>query len=312
MPRWIFELCLSILRGVATLVASDSVFLQARSAFMQTHTFRLAIFSLALALFWGASAGAQVAGCTTSFGFGGVGMIYALGRGSKNAPFSGTVKRSFEQKLVDGNAIHAVQLTHQARDSSGRTVTEMVSGCSMGSDGLMHERISVNVNDPVARVNMNWQVGDDQQRKVVQVFHQPEPSQRQRPQLSAEQLAQQQKAMEAARARGLQQQTEYKSEDLGVRDFHGVSAHGTRSTRTIPAAEEGNDQTLVVVTETWRSKELGLVMMEVEDDPRRGKTTAEYEELTLGEPDPGLFAAPAGYTVKEQPQVGLVGAVAAQ
>jgi hypothetical protein len=236
----------------------------------------------------------------------GGGMIYAVETGSKNAPFSGTVKRSFEQKLVDGNAIHTVQLTHQARDSAGRTMTEMASGCSMGADGLMHERFSVNVNDPVARVNMNWQAGDDQQEKVVQVFHQPDVSQLKRPQLSAEQLAQQQKAMEAARARGLQQQKEYKTEDLGVRDFHGVSAHGTRRTRTIPAGEEGNEQPLVVVTETWRSRELGLVMMAVDDDPRRGKTTTEYEELTMGEPDAALFAPPAGYTVQERSMDGAI------
>jgi hypothetical protein len=272
---------------------------------MRTRLHSFMVTTIACAVVLGGSAVAQTVPCVSGGIVGAVSL--GAGQGMKNAPFSGTVETSFEQKLADGNAVHMVTRTRQARDSAGRTMTEMSPGCRPGEDGQMHERLIVNVYDPVARTSMTWLVADDNQPKVVQVFHFPDPAQmqQQQPQPSAEQLAQWHKAIETARARRLQQPKDDKNGDLGIRDFHGVSAHGTRRTETIPAGKEGNDQPLVVIAETWRSKELGLMMMAVDDDPRRGKTTTEYEELNLGEPDPSLFAAPAGYTVKAQPQVEL-------
>jgi hypothetical protein len=221
------------------------------------------------------------------------------------------MKSSFEQKLADGNAVHRVTRTRQARDSAGRTMTEMAQGCARGEDGQMHERLNISVNDPVARTNMNWQVGADDQPKVVHVFHQPDPRPvpSKRPELSPAELERQQKMIKAAQAAQLQQRQENKTEDLGVKDFNGVSAQGTRMTRTIPAGEEGNDQPLVVINETWRSREMRLMVMAIRDDPRTGRTVTEYEELTRGEPDPGLFTPPAGYTVQDQPQNGMMGGI---
>ena len=69
--------------------------------------------------------------------------------------------------------------------------------------------------------------------------------------------------------------------------------------RTVAAGKEGNDVPIEVVTERWRSKELDLVLLSTTDDPRRGRTTYEITEINVGEPDASLFAAPAGYTVKE-------------
>lgn len=243
------------------------------------------------------------------------GITYGIGGSQKLEPFSATVKSSFEQKLADGNAIHTVRVTRQARDSAGRTMTEMQQGCVLGADGRMHERLSVNVNDPVARTSMNWQVGDDGQPKVAHVFHlqdfpvRPATQPATRAEPSPEELVRQQAMREAAKVQQAKLRAETRQEDLGVRDFNGVSARGRRTTRTIPAGEEGNDQPLVVIDETWRSNELGLVMMAINDDPRRGRTVNEYEELNRGEPDPSLFAPPAGYTVEEQPRNGVVGGV---
>ena len=271
----------------------------------------LCLVAIAFAMVFRTDAGAQVQPCVSGGVMMGVGMI-GVGVGKANIPFSGVVKSSFEQKLADGNAIHKVTRTHQARDSAGRTMTEMVAGCVRGEDGQMHERLSVNVNDPVARTNMNWQVGADDQPKVVRVFHQPElqnakaPLTTKRPEQTPAELEAQQKMMKAAQAQGLAMRNETRTEDLGVKDFNGVSASGIRSTRTIPAGEEGNDQPLVVVNETWRSKELGLTVMTIRDDPRTGRSVTEFEELTRGEPDPGLFTPPAGYTVQELPQNGLM------
>jgi hypothetical protein len=88
-------------------------------------------------------------------------------------------------------------------------------------------------------------------------------------------------------------------DDLGSKTIHGVVAEGTRTTQTIPAGQEGNSMPLTIVHETWRSRELGLTLRVMDDDPRRGRTTAEYEELTLGEPDSAVFAPPADYKVQD-------------
>jgi hypothetical protein len=274
---------------------------------MRASWHRSALAAIAFAMVVGAAAGAQTVPCVSGGLMGAI--TYGIQSSKESAPFSGIVKTSFEQKLADGNAIHRVTRTRQARDSAGRTMTEMAQGCVRGEDGQMHERLNINVNDPVARTNTNWQVGPDDQPKVVHVFHQPEPLSQplKREELSAAELERQQKMRKAAQAAQLAQRKETKREDLGVKDINGVSAQGTRTTRTIAAGEEGNDQPLVVMDEMWRSKELGLVVMAIRDDPRTGRSVTEYEELTRGEPDPGLFAPPAGYTVQEQPQNGIMG-----
>ncbi len=262
----------------------------------------------------GMFAQAQDGMCPTG-SFGGMingSMMGGVGPGMQPLPaFSGTVKTSFEQKLLDGNQIHRVTHAKEARDSAGRTMRENFSGCSMGADGQMHEIRGFYVYDPVTRTSSSWQVGSDNQPKVVNVFHQPEikpraPTQR----LTPEQLAQRQKAIEAARARSQELQKLTRTEHLGIRDFNGIGAEGTRTMRTIPAGAEGNDQPLEVMQEMWRSKEMGLTVMEIDDDPRRGRTTTEYEELNRGEPDPSLFTPPTGYTVNDQYPGGTPGVVA--
>ena len=88
---------------------------------------------------------------------------------------------------------------------------------------------------------------------------------------------------------------------LGTQTIKGTLAYGRRTTQTIPAGEEGNEQPLVIVSEIWYSRELGLTLQSITDDPRTGKKTEEVEELSLSEPDPSLFALPEGYAVKDIP-----------
>jgi hypothetical protein len=90
------------------------------------------------------------------------------------------------------------------------------------------------------------------------------------------------------------------TEKLGTREFQGHTATGTRRTQTIPAGEEGNALPLVLVNESWISRDLNFTMMAINDDPRRGRTTAEIEEIHPGDPDPALFSPPEGYIIKDQ------------
>jgi hypothetical protein len=44
--------------------------------------------------------------------------MWGLGGTRTNAPFSGTVKTTFDQKLPDGNSIHGIFYVRDARDSA--------------------------------------------------------------------------------------------------------------------------------------------------------------------------------------------------
>jgi hypothetical protein len=231
----------------------------------------------------------------------GFGMSTSVGRGGTAPPFSGTVKTTFEQKLADGNTIHATTRTHVARDSAGKTRMEFAQGCERGLDGELQLVKSVSVNDPALKTSMNWQVNSDGMAKVVRIFHQNEtPVKRPSPAEQAERLkiAQMRQPPRA----------EFRTEDLGTRTINGIVAQGSRKVRTIAAGEEGNELPLEVVDETWTSRQMGLMLMIVRDDPRQGRTTAEFDELNLGEPDAAMFAVPEGYKVEEvHPNVAVAG-----
>lgn len=216
--------------------------------------------------------------------------IWSPGGSRANAPYNGTVKATFVQKLADGNSIHGVFISREARDSSGRTMSETVQGCSFGEDGQRHERLMIRVYDPIARTTTNWNAGYAGEPKVAHVYHLDVPSPQPAMRSTDEELSKRQKAFEAGMSYF---QKGYKSEDLGVKQINGVTAQGTRTTRTIPAGKEGNDKPLMVVDETWRSADYDLLLYATEDDPRRGRTTMELEELNLGEPDAALFVPPA-------------------
>jgi hypothetical protein len=68
--------------------------------------------------------------------------------------------------------------------------------------------------------------------------------------------------------------------------------------------QEGNDAPLTVTDEIWRSTKYGIVVLTVRDDPRSGTRTEEVTEFQPGEPDPALFQAPKGYTIREHTVVG--------
>ncbi len=89
--------------------------------------------------------------------------------------------------------------------------------------------------------------------------------------------------------------------DLGTQTIEGVVAQGTRITRTIPAGEVGNEQPLIITTETWYSPDLKVLVMSKTDDPRIGETTYRLTDIQRAEPPASLFAPPPDYTVEEQP-----------
>jgi len=226
-------------------------------------------------------------------------MIWSPGASLAKVPYTGTVKTTFVQKLPDDNSIRGVLISYEARDSAGRTISQTVQGCSFGVDGQRHERLMTTVNDPIAKTRANWKLGNAGEPKLAWVNHldvrQP-----------TVEYTEDELAMLADRRRAFEAgmsyfQSEYKWEDLGTKQINGITAKGSRVTRTIPAGEEGNDKPTTVVTETWRSTDFAMTLYAVQDDPRRGRITMEFQDLKMGEPDPALFVPPSGYKISENP-----------
>jgi len=212
-----------------------------------------------------------------------------------NFPFIASAKNSFEQHLPDGGTIRTYIVTHQARDSAGRTMNETGFRCTIDEKGVPLPDLMVNVYDPVTPASLNWRVSPDSDY-IVHVFHpqavRPPPTPRNVP-----------PTLKHVPPRPVAQHnssSNFKLEDLGTRNIAGVEAQGSRTTITIPVGEEGNDVPLVIMNETWRSKELGITLLTIRDDPRFGRDTYEVQELTRTEPDPSVFSPPEGYKIEEQ------------
>ena len=88
-------------------------------------------------------------------------------------------------------------------------------------------------------------------------------------------------------------------ESLGRQMVEGVEAEGTRTTRTIPAGEIGNDRAIEIVSERWFSTELQMVVMSKHNDPRSGETIYRLTNINRADPAKTLFELPAGFTVTE-------------
>ncbi len=250
---------------------------------------RIWIAVLALA---GASVGAwgQSAEPPCTFG---VYTFMAVGWENRaGAPYSATIKLTSEHKLSDGNVVRGTSQVREARNTAGTFRSELAGQCMRGEDGQMHLQSNVSIHAADRKSTLTWSVGPvaDGLARMSQF-----PARREQ----TEEEAASEKARMAIFRLQVPSQREYKREDLGTKNILGVMAQGWRTTRTIPAGEEGNEQRLVVMTETWHSKEAGLTLAQIDDDPRTGRRTYEVEELSLGEPDPALFQPPADYKVKD-------------
>jgi hypothetical protein len=214
--------------------------------------------------------------------------------GSKsNSPFSVTYRTTFEQRFADGNAIHRTLITHEFRDSTGRTKTESSLACNLGEDGLMKPMLAISVQDPITHTLMSWQV--DGRNKIVRLVHLDGP----RPTPVASAPAPDQIKMGAALREYWN--THKHTEKLGNRTIAGLQCDGTKEVTTIPAGEQGNDLPIVSSREFWIARGLGLLMLQVTDDPRIGHTMIEVTDISSTEPPASVFAPPADYKLEEQP-----------
>jgi hypothetical protein len=92
--------------------------------------------------------------------------------------------------------------------------------------------------------------------------------------------------------------SQLKTETLGTQTIEGVSAEGTRTTRTIPAGQIGNERPIEITSEVWTSPDLQMIILSKRSDPRFGETVYKVTDIRRADPDPSLFQVPNGFTTR--------------
>lgn len=111
--------------------------------------------------------------------------------------------------------------------------------------------------------------------------------------------------IEAPGVYGLGFKTDSKTEALGVQNFEGVDAEGTRTTTTIPAGAIGNERPIDIIYERWYSKDLQMIISSKHSDPRFGDQTYKLTNIIRTNPDLTLFTLPADFKMLAEPGSGL-------
>jgi hypothetical protein len=203
-------------------------------------------------------------------------------------PFTATVSVQNSQMLSDGNQIQNTSSGTLARDTQGRTRRDMVLPAigPMATAGKSAPHVSM-INDPVA--NVHYMLDPD--KKEVHLMSG-------RGHKGGGRHGGPAGAVAWAGSRGEEQdQANVVTTSLGTQTINGVSATGTRTTRTIPAAAIGNQKPIVITNERWYSADLQIVVLSKTSDPRMGDFVRQLTNIQRTEPDASLFQVPADYTV---------------
>jgi hypothetical protein len=230
-------------------------------------------------------------------GFGGPGDFAMVrpefgmpGKVVTGAPYSAQAVTQFTQTLADGNHIQRTTTASVARDSQGRTRTERSVGAIGPLAGSGSASKAVFINDPVGA--MSYML-DAASHTVHQIPAKARWS-RQVVESGAQVKTESAGAMVKQRA-----MANLKTDDLGTQVIDGLAVQGKRITRTIPAAQAGSERDIEVVTETWTSPELQMVVMSKTSDPRFGDSVYKLTNISRAEPDPALFTVPSDYQVQQ-------------
>lgn len=200
------------------------------------------------------------------------------------APYSAVGVTETKQTLTDGNAIDRKVQVNVYRDSQGRTRRETTLAGPLATSGQPHT--AVMIHDPVAGTSYVLHV----ESKTAE--------QHPAPPAGANRGANLQNRFEARIQKEIADGT-LKKEDLGTQVINGISAQGTRYTRTIPAGQIGNTSAISIVNEQWYSPDLQVIVKSTRTDPRVGQVTYTLTNVQRTEPAASLFTVPSDYTVKQ-------------
>jgi hypothetical protein len=205
------------------------------------------------------------------------------------APFSGVAVTESTQTLADGNHITRKTQTNLFRDSQGRVRKEVtITGFAPLADPGAPKSFVV-ISDPVLNKNFVLHPESKIAENVGHRFHKMKEFAK-----SGKFEEKMQARQEAESAAG-----NLKKEDLGTQVIGGVSAQGTRVTRTIPAGQMGNEKPILIVHETWFSNDLQMVVRSKRTNPWIGETTYTLTNIQRTEPAAALFTVPSDFTVQQ-------------
>lgn len=240
------------------------------------------------------------------------------------APYSATMTDETTQTLSDGTHITQTTTGTVARDSEGRTRQDAPLP-SFGNLSATNAPHLVFIQDPVAQVSYTLDLTNKTAQKMTAMPPPPgadvganvaamdkffvqaaAPGQIQvadgGPMPPPPAAAQPGMVMFYRTIGGDGELANSTTEDLGSQTMQGVTVTGTRTTRTIPKGQIGNDAPISIVTEVWTSPELRTVIYSKRTDPRMGVQTFQLTNISRSEPDPSLFAVPTGFTVTDGPK----------
>ena len=202
------------------------------------------------------------------------------------APYSAVAVIESTQTLSDGNSINRKVQTNVFRDGQGRTRRETTLPAVGPLAASGQPRTFIMIFDPVATTAYVLHPDTKIANKL--------PT----PQSKGKNPAKFEGKFEARMQEEIANGT-LKKDDLGTQTINGLSAQGTRYTRTIPAGQIGNGKPIVIVSERWYSPDLQIVVKSTRTDPRLGQTIYTVTNIQRTEPTATLFAVPADYTVQD-------------
>jgi hypothetical protein len=234
----------------------------------------------------------------------------------QGAPYSAAVTNESIQTLSDGNRIVENTTGSTARDSEGRTRQDMPLP-AIGNLSAANAPHLVFIEDPVAQVSYTLNLTNQTAQKMPipppppggasstvgtggpggAVFFQAGPGPG-----SAGALPLPGPGPVFIQKTQIADSSQVKMEDLGTQTMEGLTVIGTRTTRTIPTGQIGNEQPITIVTEVWTSPDLKTIVYSKRSDPRMGEQTFRLTNVVRAEPDPSLFAVPADFKVLDGPQ----------
>ncbi|MBV8829345.1 MAG: hypothetical protein JO108_08990 [Acidobacteriaceae bacterium] len=241
-----------------------------------------------------------------------------VGQVVTGAPYSAQQVIEHTQTLADGTHINQKpQITQIYRDAQGRTRTErpVFTGANSQSG---ESPVIVEIKDAVA----GFQYTLDMQAHVAHRVALTSPPGMAKQQEAAgtgvpRAVISQMPSGRAASTPGVSsggggsvwftssgysgpEQIKHTSESLGTQTIEGVLVQGHKTTITIPAGAEGNDQPMVITTEMWDAPDLKVTVLLKSNDPRSGERVTRLQNITAGDPDASLFAPPSDFTIVDE------------
>lgn len=227
----------------------------------------------------------------------------------KGAPYSAEAVTQTTQTLADGSHIVNSTSSMMYRDSEGRERREE-SIAKLGTMSAQGPPLrAVFISDPVAKVSYSLDAVSHTAHKIVGIAGNTAASVKPGTTVSINRSFSASTGgavggpmvFVEARAIGGNDETDQKTENLGTQAMEGVQAEGTRTTRTIPAGQIGNEHDINIVSERWYSQELHVLIMSKHSDPRMGETIYKLTNINRAEPLRSMFEVPPDYTISEPP-----------